>query len=122
MDSASFVSSLSQFTTAVHGFYNELVGIALVLCFAGLLIHVFKAQVAMDVRGLDASLVRLGIIAIAVGHLGTWGDLLISGVNSLVAESNGGSGINIMTAYQNAIARVLGSNAPSMQDCAVGKS
>jgi hypothetical protein len=94
-----------------HQIFNLLLPVAFVICVAGLLIYTFRAQGSHSYPEMMRGLVRVMIIALVIPELGSWGDLLMSGVNDLVSQTGGGNGVNLIQAYQAAVARKLGTAA-----------
>src|SRR5271166_6740019 len=87
-------------------------GAALVIAFAGLLVHVCYAMAGRNVAAMLPSLVRLALIPIIIVGLQSWGDLLVTAVNGLVATAGGnGRAADVFQAYQAAIALKLGTAA-----------
>ena len=110
MNSNNFFSAIPGFVSGVHALQNELTGAALVIAFAGLLVHVCYAMAGRNVAAMLPSLVRLALIPIIIVGLQSWGDLLVTAVNGLIFDMGAnGNGANIFQAYQAAIARKLGS-------------
>jgi hypothetical protein len=110
MNSNNFFSAVPGFVSGVHALQNELIGAALVIAFAGLLIHVCHAMAGRNVAAMLPSLVRLALIPIIIVGLQSWGDLLVTAVNGLISDMGAnGNGANIFQAYQAAIAKKLGS-------------
>jgi hypothetical protein len=84
----------------------------LVIAFAGLVVHTVNAMIGRNLAGMFPSLVRLALIPIIILALQSWGDLLVSAVNGLVATSGGnGNPANVFEAYKAAIALKLGTAA-----------
>jgi len=85
---------------------------ALVLAFAGLVTHVCYALLRRDAGEMFPTLVRLALISILVTSLESWGDTLVSAVNGLISDMGAnGTGGNIFSDYQAAIARKMGTAA-----------
>jgi hypothetical protein len=61
-------------------------GAALVVAFAGLLIHVCHAMAGRNVAAMLPSLVRLALIPIIIVGLQSWGDLLVTAINGLISD------------------------------------
>src|SRR5271165_3243215 len=76
MNSNNFFSLVPDFINGVHAMRRELIGAALVIAFAGLIIHVCAALVRKDIGHMVPTLVRLALIPIIIGSLESWGDLL----------------------------------------------
>ena len=112
MNSNNFFSLVPDFINGVHAMRRELIGAALVIAFAGLIIHVCAALVRKDIGHMAPALVRLALIPIIIGSLESWGDLLVGGVQGLISDMGmTGTGSNIFQDYQAAIARKLGTAA-----------
>jgi hypothetical protein len=83
-----------------------------VIALAGLVTHVVHAMLGRNLAGMFGSLIRLALIPIIILGLQTWGDMLVTAVNSLVSDVGGnGNGGNVFESYQAAIARKLGTEA-----------
>jgi hypothetical protein len=112
MNGSNFLSLLPDFVNGVHALYDDLLGAALVICFAGLLVHTCMALIGRNVASMFGSLVRLALIPIVIVFLTSWGDTLATGVNGLITDLGGnGNGAGIFQDYQAAIARKLGTAA-----------
>jgi len=112
MNSTNFLDLIPGFTNGVHALHAELVGVTFVLAVAGLLFHVLHAQVSGTIRPLGPTLVRLAMVALLVGALESWGDMLVTAVEGLISDMGAnGNGADIFQDYQAAIARKLGSAA-----------
>jgi hypothetical protein len=112
VNSNNFFSAVPNFVSGVHSLQGALVGAALVIAFAGLIVHVVNAMIGRNLVGMFSSLVRLALIPIIIVALQSWGDLLVTAVNGLVATAGGnGSPANVFQAYQQAIALKLGTAA-----------
>ena len=85
MNSTNFLDLIPGFTSGVHALHAELVGVTFVLAVAGLLFHVLHAQVSGTIRPLGPTLVRLAMVALLVGALESWGDMLVTAVEGLTA-------------------------------------
>ena len=107
----NFLDLIPGFTIGVHNLHSELVSIAFVLCFAGLLVHACIALFQGSIRAVMPSLIRLAIIPILITGLETWGDNLVDIVTGLNADIGASSGSTIFQDYQAAIARKLGTAA-----------
>jgi hypothetical protein len=112
MNSNNFFSALPNFINGVHTLQNELIMGAYVIAAAGLMIHTIHALVGKNLAVMFPTLVRLALVPIVIMTLQTWGDLLVTAVNGLVADVGGnGNGANVFQDYQNAVARKLGTAA-----------
>ena len=111
METTGFLTLVPSLVAGGHQLFNTLVPVALVICFAGLVVYTFRAQTSNSYSELTRAIVRLGIIAVVIPQLGTWGDTLISVVDGVVADTGGGNGINLLQEYQAAVARKLGTAA-----------
>ena len=107
----NFLDLIPGFTIGVHNLHSELVSIAFVLCFAGLLVHACIALFQGSIRAVMPSLIRLAIVPILITGLETWGDNLVDIVTGLNADIGASSGSTIFQDYQAAIARKLGTAA-----------
>jgi Mannosyl-glycoprotein endo-beta-N-acetylglucosaminidase len=113
---SSILQLMPQFTTAAHRLHDFLVGAAFVLCLAGLLSIVIRAQGERSTGSVWPSLVRLAVIAFLVGSLSTWADTLAGAANDVLSQL----GLNTMeggifTAYRNAVAQKFGSDGAGQQ-------
>ena len=72
MNSNNFFSLVPDFINGVHAMRRELIGAALVIAFAGLIIHVCAALVRKDIGHMVPALVRLALIPIIIGSLESW--------------------------------------------------
>jgi hypothetical protein len=112
LNPSDFFTLVPSFTNGAKALHDELIGAALVLAFAGLLVHVALALVRKDTAHMMPTLVRLAVISIVIGSLPSWADMLVGGVNALISEMGAsGAGGNIFLDYQAAIARKMGTAA-----------
>lgn len=119
MNSSNFFSLVPDFMNGVHAMRSDLIGAALVIAFAGLVIHVCAALVRKDIAHMAPTVVRLALIPIIIGSLEIWGDLLVNGVQGLIADMGAtGTGSNIFQDYQAAIARKMGTAAAAANSAA----
>lgn len=102
---------IPSFTQGVHSLHDQLIGVAFVLAFAGLIIHTALALYSGNVRALMPTLVRLAIIPMVILGLESWGDTVVENVQGLIDGMGGTTGSNIFQDYQAAIARKMGSQA-----------
>lgn len=107
----NFLDLIPSFTIGVHNLHSELVSIAFVLCFAGLVVYTIVALLQGSIRAVFPSLIRLAIIPIVITGLETWGDDLVNIVTGLNADIGASTGSTIFQDYQAAIARKLGTAA-----------
>jgi hypothetical protein len=112
MNTSSFFNLIPTFMSGVKALRTELIGVAFVLALAGFLVHSCVALVRKDVAHLWPTLVRLALIPIIIGVIQSWGDALVGGVQGLISDMGAsGTGGNIFSDYQAAIARKLGTAA-----------
>ena len=112
MNSDNFFSAVPGFVSGVHSLQAALVGAAFVITLAGLLVHTVQAMLGRNLAGMFGSLIRLALIPIIIVGLESWGDLLVTAVNGLVATAGGnGRAADVFQAYQAAIALKLGTAA-----------
>ena len=102
---------MPNFVASAHRLHDLLLGVALILSFAGLLVLVVQAFRERSTNGIGPSLVRLTVVVILLGSLSVWGDLLNGAVTDVVGQM-GVNGINggVFQAYRNAVAQKFGSN------------
>jgi hypothetical protein len=119
MNSSNFFSLVPNFINGVHAIRADLINVAFVIAFAGLVIHICTALIRKDVAHMFPTLVRLAFIPIIIGSLEFWGDLLVGGVQGLISDMGGsGTGSNIFQDYQAAIARKMGTAAAAANSAA----
>ncbi|MGA8659223.1 MAG: hypothetical protein WB586_24095 [Chthoniobacterales bacterium] len=112
MNPSNFFDLIPSFTSGVKALHNELIGVAFILAFAGLTVHASVALVRKDIAHMWPTLMRLALIPILIGALEVWGNMVVAAVQGLISDVGaGGSGGNIFTDYQAAIARKLGTAA-----------
>jgi hypothetical protein len=112
LNTSNFFNLVPTFSNGVKALHNELLGVALVLAFAGLLVHVCSGLIRRDAGQMFPTLVRLALISILITSLESWGDALVGAVTNLISEMGAsGAGGNIFTDYQQAIARKMGTAA-----------
>ena len=102
---------MPNFVAGAHKLHDLLLGVTLVLAFAGLLVLVVQASRERSTSSIWPALVRLIIVVILLGSLSVWGDLLNGAVTDVVGQM-GVNGINggVFQAYRNAVAQKFGSN------------
>jgi len=117
MNATNFLDLVPGFLNGVHALRWELISVTFVLGVTGLIFHVIHAQVSGTIRLLGPTLVRLAVIAILVGALETWGDMLVTAVEGLISDLGAnGNGADIFQDYQAAIARKRGGCNQSESD------
>jgi len=116
MLAVDFLQLMPGFETGASTLHNILIGVTLVLSFCGLLLLVSQGLREKSTHNILPTLVRLAVIVIMVGSLGAWGNLLVDGVNDVVAQMGlNGIGGGIFAAYRNAVARKFGSDGAAQQ-------
>jgi hypothetical protein len=113
MQGVAFLQLVPGFMSGVHQLHSALVGVTLVLAFAGLTVKLIQAQMQGCTRSIWPALVRLGVVSILVGSLELWGDTLAGAVNDLTAQM--GTSGNVFEDYKQAIAQKWGSNGVAQQ-------
>jgi hypothetical protein len=112
MNTNSFFSQVPSFVNGVKTLHADLLGVCLVLAFAGLLVHVVHALLSRNQGPITAALFRLMVIAILAASLQSWGDLLVGAVQVLINDMGiSGSPATVFADYQAAIARKMGTAA-----------
>jgi hypothetical protein len=111
MNASSFLDLIPSFVSGAQALHGELVGVCFVLSVAGLIIHTVHALVSKNLGVMFPTLVRLTVVAILVGSLQTWADMLVTGVQGLQQDLGASGGFDIFQDYQAAIARKLGTAA-----------
>ena len=86
MLAVDFLQLMPGFETGASTLHNILIGVTLVLSFCGLLLLVSQGLREKSTHNILPTLVRLAVIVIMVGSLGAWGNLLVDGVNDVVAQ------------------------------------
>jgi hypothetical protein len=107
-----FLQLMPTFVQGSHTLHNLLVSVTEVLAFSGILLLCAQAAREHSVGVIWPMLVRLIVVVILVGNLGSWGDLLNDAVNDVdsLMGLNGVSG-GVFAAYRQAVAQKFGSNS-----------
>jgi hypothetical protein len=104
MNTSNFFTLVPTFMSGVKALHNELIGV--------LIAHVCYALLRRDAGEMFPTLVRLALISILITSLESWGDTLVGAVNGLISDMGAnGTGGNIFSDYQAAIARKMGTAA-----------
>jgi hypothetical protein len=112
MNPSSFFDLMPTFKGGLATIRDQLCLVALILAFAGLVIHTFAALVRKNIAHMFPTLVRLALVAITITFIGPWGDMFVSAVNGWIADLGvSGATSNIFVDYQAAIARKMGTAA-----------
>jgi hypothetical protein len=112
MNTSNFFNLVPNFVNGVRALRSDLLGVCLVLAFAGLLIHVVHALIAKSEGPVWAALIRIMVTAILVASIQSWGDMLVGAVQTLIADMGAsGTPATVFEDYQAAIARKMGTAA-----------
>jgi hypothetical protein len=111
MNALSFLDLIPSFVSGAQALHGELIGVCFVLSVAGLIIHTVHALVSKNLGVMFPTLVRLMVVAILIGSLQTWADMMVTGVQGLQQDLGASGGFDIFQDYQAAIARKLGTAA-----------
>jgi hypothetical protein len=109
---SDFFSLVPGFLNGVKALHYDLVGVCFVLALTGLLVHTIHAMIRRDLAVMFPTLVRLIVVALLVGSLGLWGDMLSNVVTGLITDMGvTGTPATVFQDYQAAIALKMGTAA-----------
>jgi hypothetical protein len=111
MNASGFLDLIPSFVSGTQALHSELIGACFVLSVAGLIIHTVHTLVSKNLGAMFPVLVRLTVVAILVGSLQAWADMMVTGVQGLQQDLGANGGFDIFQDYQAAIARKLGTAA-----------
>ena len=112
MNTSSFFTWAPTFMSGLQTIRFQLFGVAVVLAFAGFVMHVYGALARKDKIAMWTAIVRLALVPIVIASLPVWAELFRDGVDALTADLGvSGLGGNIFADYQAAVARKMGTAA-----------